>query len=105
MEAVYYAARANLRCLMMSVPAVDASSVCPGAVHVRALGQEMEETLAGGRPGGRAGAAQSLAGTRPSAGAHQSSGGYLILQMRDEPPEGLRRTPGPEALLFNLSRD
>lgn len=28
-----------------------------------------------------------------------------ILQMRDEPPEGLRRTPGPKALLYSLPRD
>jgi transposase InsO family protein len=28
-----------------------------------------------------------------------------ILAMRDEPPEGLRRTPGPEAILYYLPRD
>jgi len=28
-----------------------------------------------------------------------------ILAMRDEPPEGLHRTPGPEALLYYLPRD
>lgn len=28
-----------------------------------------------------------------------------LLQMRDEPPEGLRRTPGPKALLYYLPRD
>ena len=28
-----------------------------------------------------------------------------ILAIRDEPPEGLRRTPGPEAILYYLPRD
>jgi hypothetical protein len=28
-----------------------------------------------------------------------------IIEMRDEPPEGLRRTPGPKALLYYLPRD
>src|SRR5438046_1723117 len=28
-----------------------------------------------------------------------------ILQMRDQPPEGLGRTPGPKALLYYLPRD
>ena len=28
-----------------------------------------------------------------------------IVEMRDEPPEGLRRTPGPKALLYYLPRD
>jgi transposase InsO family protein len=28
-----------------------------------------------------------------------------LLQLRDEPPEGLRRTPGPKALLYYLPRD
>ncbi len=28
-----------------------------------------------------------------------------ILQMRDEPPEGLQRTPGPKAILYYLPRD
>ena len=28
-----------------------------------------------------------------------------IIQMREEPPEGLRRTPGPKALLYYLPRD
>jgi transposase InsO family protein len=28
-----------------------------------------------------------------------------ILEIRDDPPEGLRRTPGPKAILYYLSRD
>src|SRR5207247_10522308 len=28
----------------------------------------------------------------------------LILSLRDEPPEGLRRTPGPKAILYYLPR-
>jgi hypothetical protein len=28
-----------------------------------------------------------------------------ILQMRDAPPEGLQRTPGPKAILYYLPRD
>ncbi len=28
-----------------------------------------------------------------------------IIEMRDMPPEGLRRTPGPKALLYYLPRD
>src|SRR5258708_9167886 len=28
-----------------------------------------------------------------------------IIQMRDAPPEGLRRTPGPKAILYYLPRD
>lgn len=28
-----------------------------------------------------------------------------IIQMRDEPPEGLQRTPGPKAILYYLPRD
>ncbi len=28
-----------------------------------------------------------------------------LIQMRDEPPEGLQRTPGPKAILYSLPRD
>jgi hypothetical protein len=73
MEAVYYAARANLRRLMRLYPRLPTAALCSSGRHVAGLGQEMEETPAGGSTGGRAGAAQSLAGAQTSARAYQPS--------------------------------
>jgi hypothetical protein len=47
---------------------------------------------------------QSRARTHPPARISQVVVDRL-LEMRDQPPEGLRRTPGPKALLYSLPRD
>ena len=67
MEAVYYAARANLRRHMRLHPRLLAPAVCPSGGHVARVGQAMQAASPGGRASRRAGAAQSLTGAEASA--------------------------------------
>lgn len=105
MEAVYYAARANLRRLMRVHPhwthqqyaqAVDMSRgwVKKWKKRLQEADPENEQVLH----------SRSRARTHPPERLSQRVVDR-ILQMRDEPPEGLRRTPGPKALLYYLPRD
>ncbi len=45
MEALYYAARANLRRLMILHPRLSTQPIGPGNRHVKKLGRHMEKTL------------------------------------------------------------
>jgi hypothetical protein len=105
MEAVYYAVRANLRRLMRLHPQwtqpqyAQAVGMSVGWVkkwkkRLQEAEPEDEQVLH----------SRSRARTHPPERISQVVVDRL-LQMRDEPPEGLRRTPGPKALLYYLPRD
>ena len=105
MEAVYYAARANLRRLLSLYPTwtrqqyAQALGMSLGWVkkwskRLREAPPQDESVLAG----------QSRARKHPSERISQHVV-ERILELRDEPPEGLGRTPGPKALLYYLPRD
>lgn len=105
MEAVYYAVRANLRRLLSQNPtwthkqyaqAVGMSLgwVKKWSTRLRAAPPQDETVLAG----------QSRARKHPSERLSQRVV-ERILELRDQPPEGLGRTPGPKALLYYLPRD
>jgi hypothetical protein len=105
MEAVYYAVRANLRRLMHLHPQwtqpqyAQAVGMSVGWVkkwkrRLQEAEPEDEQVLH----------SRSRARIHPPERISQVVADR-ILQMRDEPPEGLRRTPGPKALLYYLPRD
>lgn len=105
MEAVYYAARANLRRLMTLRPAKTQNELAQvlgmslgwvkkWAKRLREAPPNDEAVLRG----------HSRARIHPP---ERISAAVVdrLLQMRDQPPEGLGRTPGPKALLYYLPRD
>ncbi len=105
MEAVYYAARANLRRLLTQHPTwtrqqyAQAVGMSLGWVkkwlkRLREAPPDDEVVLQG----------QSRARKHPPERISEVVVDH-ILQMRDQPPEHLGRTPGPKALLYYLPRD
>jgi hypothetical protein len=105
MEAVYYAVRANLRRLLQLHPqwtqpqSAQAVGMSVGWVkkwknRLQEAEPEHEQVLY----------SRSRARMHPPERISQVVVDR-ISQMRDEPPEGLRRTPGPKALLSYLPRD
>ena len=105
MEAVYYAARANLRRLLRQYPSWTrpqyAQAVGPSVGWVKKWSKRLREAL----PEDEAVLhSQSRARTHPPERISQVVVDRL-LELRDQPPEGLGRTPGPKALLYYLPRD
>jgi hypothetical protein len=105
MEAVYYAARGNLRRLLQLHPSWSrtqlalATGMSLGWVdkwkkRLLAASPDDEHVLHG----------LSRAPHHPPARL-ASQVVNRLLELRDEPPEGLGRTPGPKALLYYLPRD
>ena len=100
MEAEYYAARANLRRLMRLHPrwtqpqyaqavGMSLSWVKKWKKRLEEAGPEDEQVLHS-RSRARKHPPERISPTVTD----------RILQMRDEPPEGLQRTPGPKAILY-----
>ena len=105
MEVVYYAARANLRRLMALHPEWTqqqyATAVGMSVGWVKKWKQRLEEADP---------ADEQVLHSRSRARKHpperiSQAVVERIVAMRDEPPEGLRRRPGPKALLYYLPRD
>jgi transposase InsO family protein len=105
MEVVYYAARANLRRLMGLHPG------WTGQQYATAVGMSVgwvkkwKKRFEGREPED-----EQVLHSRSRARKHpperiSQAVADRIVEMRDEPPEGLRRTPGPKALLYYLPRD
>lgn len=105
MEVVYYAARANLRRLLSQYPSwthkqyAQAVGMSLGWVkkwskRLREASPDDETVLQG----------QSRARKHPPERLSERVV-ERILELRDQPPEGLGRTPGPKALLYYLPRD
>ena len=105
MEAVYYAARANLRRLLKDQPAWTrqhyAQAVGMSVGWVKKWIKRLQEAP----PQDEAVLhSQSRARKHPAERISQVVVDRIV-EMRDQPPEGLRRTPGPKALLYYLPRD
>src|SRR5579864_4649819 len=105
MDAVYYAARANLRRLLTHYPTwtrkqyAQAVGMSLGWVkkwskRLREASPDDETVLQG----------QSRARKHPPERLSERVV-ERMLELRDQPPEGLGRTPGPTALLYYLPRD
>jgi hypothetical protein len=105
MEAVYYAARGNLRRLMRLHPQWTHQQYAQTVGMSRGWVKKWKKRLQEAEPEDEQVLhSRSRARTQPPERISQSVIDR-ILQMRDEPPEGLRRTPGPKALLYYLPRD
>ncbi len=105
MEAVYYAARANLRRLLGLYPQWTHSQYAQALGMSRGWVKKWKKRLQEAEPED-----EQVLSSRSRARMHPPERISQvvvdrILQMRDEPPEGLRRTPGPKALLYYLPRD
>src|SRR5712692_11047358 len=105
MEAVYYAARANLRRLMRLHPQWTHQQDGQAVGMSRGWVKKWKKRLQEAEPEDEQVLhSRSRARTHPPERISQTVIDRM-LQMRDEPPEGLRRTPGPKALLYYLPRD
>ena len=105
MEAVYYAARANLRRLVEQSPHWTHQQYAQAVGMSRGWVKKWKKRLAAAAPTDeQALHSRSRARHQPPERISQEVR-ERIVQLRDEPPEGLRRTPGPKALLYYLPRD
>ncbi len=106
MEVVYYAARANLRRLMGLYPQWTqqqyAQAVGMSLGWVKKWKKRLQEEAA--PEDEQVLHSRSRARKHPPERISQAVTDRII-QIRDEPPEGLRRTPGPKAILYYLPRD
>src|SRR5436305_3777247 len=105
MEVVYYAARANLRRLMQLHPEWTQQQYATAVGMSVGWVKKWKQRLAQAEP-----ADEQVLHSRSRARKHpperiSQAVADRIVEMRDEPPEGLRRTPGPKALLYYLPRD
>jgi transposase InsO family protein len=105
MEAVYYAARGNLRRLVRLHPQWRHQPYAQAVGMSRGWVKKWKKRLQEAEPED-----EQVLHSRSRARIHPPERIRQvvvdrIIQMRDEPPEGLRRTPGPKALLYYLPRD
>jgi len=105
MEAVYYAARANLRRLMILHPSWTRTQLAQATGMSRSWVDKWRKRLLSVPADDE----QVLRGL--SRAPHHpppkldSQVIDRLLEIRDDPPEGLGRTPGPKAILYYLHRD
>jgi transposase InsO family protein len=105
MEAVYYAARANLRRLLTQQPTWTRQQYAQAVGMSNGWVKKWVKRLREAPPEDEAVLhSQSRARKHPPERISEVVVDRL-LQMRDQPPEGLGRTPGPKALLYYLPRD
>lgn len=105
MEAVYYAARANLRRLMRLHPHWTQQQYATAVGMSLGWVKKWKKRLQEAEPEDeQALHSRSRARKHPPERLSQAVSDRII-QMRDEPPEGLGRAPGPKALLYYLPRD
>jgi transposase InsO family protein len=105
MEVVYYAARANLRRLMGLHPHWTHQQYAQAVGMSLGWVKKWKKRLQEAEPEDpQVLHSRSRARTHPPA---RISAPVVerIIQMRDAPPEGLQRTPGPKAILYYLPRD
>jgi transposase InsO family protein len=105
METVYYAARANLRRLMHLHPHWTHPQYAQALGMSRGWVKKWKKRLEEAEPED-----EQVLSSRSRAPKHPPECIHevvieRIIQMRDEPPEGLQRTPGPKAILYYLPRD
>jgi len=105
MEAVYYAARANLRRLMILHPGWTRTQLAQATGMSRSWVDKWRKRLLSVPAADE----QVLRGL--SRAPHHPPPRLApqvvdrLLEIRDDPPEGLGRTPGPKAILYDLNRD
>ena len=105
MEAVYYAARANLRRLMLLHPSWTRTQLAQATGMSRSWVDKWRKRLLSVPADDE----QVLRGL--SRAPHHPPPRLdpqvvdRLLEIRDDPPEGLNRTPGPKAILYYLNRD
>ncbi len=105
MEAVYYAARANLRRLLILHPTWTRAQLAQATGMSRSWVDKWEKRLLSAPLDDE----QVLRGL--SRAPHHPPPRLdpvvidRLLEIRDDPPEGLGRTPGPKAILYYLNRD
>ena len=105
MEVVYYAARANLRRLMGLRPQWTHKQYAQALGMSQGWVKKWKKRLQEAEPED-----EQVLHSRSRARKHPPERisepvVERIIQMRDEPPEGLQRTPGPKAILYYLPRD
>ena len=105
MEVVYYAARANLRRLMRLQPQWTQKQYAAAVGMSLGWVKKWKKRLQEAEPED-----EQVLHSRWRAPVHpperiSPTVTEHIIQMRDEPPEGLQRTPGPKAILYYLPRD
>src|SRR5260221_820264 len=105
MEVVYYAARANLRRLMGLYPQWTHQQYAQAVGMSLGWVKKWKKRLQEADPEDT-----QVLPSRSRARKHPPERisepvVERIIQMRDAPPEGLRRTPGPKAILYYLPRD
>ena len=104
MEAVYYAARANLRRWLILHPDWTRAQLAQATGMSRSWVDKWKKRLVSAPPDDE----QVLRGL--SRAPHHppprldSQIVDRLLEIRDDPPEGLGRTPGPKAILYYLNR-
>jgi hypothetical protein len=105
MEAVYYAARANLRRLLTQHPTWTRQHYAQAVGMSKGWIKKWIKRLREASPDDEAILhSRSRARKHPPERISEVVVDHL-LEMRDQPPEGLGRTPGPKALLYYLPRD
>lgn len=105
MEAVYYAARANLRRLMSTYPTWTHPQYAAAVGMSVGWVKKWRKRLRDAPPSDEAVLrGQSRARKHPPQRISEAVV-ERIVEIRDQPPEGLGRTPGPKAILYYLPRD
>jgi transposase InsO family protein len=105
MEVVYYAARANLRRVMRQYPQWTQQQYAQAVGMSHSWVKKWKKRLGEAAPDD-----EQVLHSRSRARKHPPERVSevvvdRILQMRDQPPEDLGRTPGPKAILYYLPRD
>jgi hypothetical protein len=105
MEAVYYAARANLRRLLQQHPHWTRPQLAQATgMSVSWIDKWKKRLLQAPKDDEQALHGLSRAPHHPLSRLDQQVVDR-VLEIRDDPPEGLGRTPGPRAILYYLGRD
>ena len=105
MEAEYYAARANLRRLMQLHPQWTQPQYAQAVGMSLGWVKKWKKRLQEAAPKDEQVLHSCSRAPKHPPERISSTVTDRILQMRDEPPEGLQRTPGPKAILYYLPRD
>ncbi len=105
MEAVYYAARGNLRRLLQLHPTWTRAQLAQATGMSQGWVSKWKKRLASAPPSDEAvlhGLSRAPHSPHPRLDEQVVD---RVLEIRDRPPEGLGRIPGPKAILYYLPRD
>jgi hypothetical protein len=105
MEAVDYAARANLRRLMILHPNWTRGQLAQATGMSRSWVDKWKQRLVSAPPDEEQVRRGLSRAPHPPPPRLDSQVVDRLLESRDDPPEGLGRTPGPKAILYYLKRE